>query len=116
MTFKELTSKTTELKQKKEVLQYLVEHLDESFFSVSGARPLKTMLSNDKLPIPETIFESIITDILVVNIASLTTELSAVDALVLELPTQNSTNPQEESNDNRPAGSETAASSSTSFK
>lgn len=66
-TFSEVKDKFMMAKYKKQILDHLVEYIDSNFMGgdKESLLPKKTMLLPDeKLPVPEAAFESVVNDVL----------------------------------------------------
>ena len=59
-TFKELQEQVRTLEFQKLVFDHLADHLENSFRSKAMEKPSKVLLNEEKVPVPDSIFESII--------------------------------------------------------
>jgi hypothetical protein len=85
-TFIELQQQVTLAKNKKVVLQQLIDYLDENFRSVADQPPKLTLLNDDKLPVPQDVFEAVIDDVLLDEAGKLDEEIRNVYGVVVNVP------------------------------
>ena len=64
-TFQELQSQMTTAKFKRTVIQHLIEYIDTNFRPVAGGDPKNKLMTDEKVPIPPAIFESVVSEVLV---------------------------------------------------
>jgi hypothetical protein len=76
-TVREINEKLKSLQYKKTILKWLAESLDKNFLRSGGGDALKTLLTDDKVKIPENAFDEII--------GQLTTQVKQCDAETNEL-------------------------------
>jgi len=63
-TFQELQGQLTVAKQKRAVIQYLIEHIDGNFRPIAGGEPKNKLMTDEKVPVPHTIFEAVVSELL----------------------------------------------------
>src|SRR3954464_11774523 len=56
-TFHELQQKLTKLKYRKAIVDYMIQHFDEEFRPSSSGPAKKRILTEDKIPVPDDVFE-----------------------------------------------------------
>jgi hypothetical protein len=59
-TFSELQIELKKLQNRKAILTYLVEHIDDKFLAASGEEAKNKLLGTDGLPVPEEAFEILV--------------------------------------------------------
>jgi hypothetical protein len=62
-TFKEIQAQVLTSQNRKEVLNHIVNYLEENF-RPNGADPKNFLLKEDRTPVPDEAFESVVTDLL----------------------------------------------------
>jgi hypothetical protein len=77
-TFGELQTRLTAAKQKKIVLQHLIDHLDTNFVPSGGNKPKNFLLDEQKVPLPSSAFESVIADLLLAESQELDQEIHTI--------------------------------------
>jgi hypothetical protein len=66
-TFSELQIELKKLQNRKAILTYLVEHIDDKFLAASGEEAKNKLLGTDGLPVPEEAFEILVDNTLIPN-------------------------------------------------
>lgn len=64
-TFQELQNQLTDAKFKRTVIQHLIEYIDANFRPIAGGDPKVKLLTDDKIPVPPSVFESVVSEVLV---------------------------------------------------
>ena len=85
-TFDEMQKRLLVAKNTKTVVEYLVEHIDSNFKGVGGEKPKSFMLNEDKLPIPQETFESVVSDFLLKKASELHEEITHILQTDLNAP------------------------------
>jgi hypothetical protein len=63
-TFQELQAQLTTAKFKRAVIQHLIEHIDSNFRPIAGGDAKNKLMTDDKVPVPPAIFESVVSEVL----------------------------------------------------
>lgn len=63
-SFQELQSQLTTMKFKRAVVQHLIEYIDTNFRPIAGADAKNKLMTDEKIPVPPAIFESVVSDVL----------------------------------------------------
>jgi hypothetical protein len=63
-TFQELQSQLTTSKFKRTVIQHLIEYIDTNFRPIAGGEPKNKLMTDEKVPVPPAIFESVVSEVL----------------------------------------------------
>ena len=63
-TFQELQAQLTTAKFKRTVIQYLIEHIDSNFRPIAGGDSKNKLMTDEKVPVPPAIFESVVSEVL----------------------------------------------------
>jgi hypothetical protein len=82
-TFQELAKRHADAKFKKTALLHLIDYLDENFRASAGKDPKFTLTTDDKLPVPQEIFENITNDILLKIAQALENEINQIQSVTL---------------------------------
>lgn len=85
LTFKQLLEKSEQLTNRRAVLNHLVEHIELTFRPVSGQQGPSTLLRPDKIKVPDSAFEEVVTKVLE-EIRDIDKELTSIQGSTL-LPT-----------------------------
>ena len=64
-TFQELQARITDTKYRRTVIQHLIEYIDTNFRPIAGGDAKNKLLTEDKIPVPASVFESIVSEVLV---------------------------------------------------
>jgi len=64
-TFQELQAAITTAKFKRTVIQHLIEYIDSNFRPIAGGDPKNKLMTDEKVPVPPAIFESVVSEVLV---------------------------------------------------
>lgn len=91
-TFAELQQKIASAKFKKTVLSHLIEYVDERFRASGGEEPKSCLLTDERVAVPQDVFESVVTGLLLKTSKDLDEEISAI--LGTTLRTQETAAPQ----------------------
>ena len=78
-TFSELNQQLAVLKNTKTVIEHLMQYIDTNFLPQSGQDPTKTLLNDDKLPVPQEIIEGFVTNVLVAELQSINANITAIN-------------------------------------
>lgn len=70
-TFNELQEHLAQARFRKAILLNLIEYIDENFCPSGGQQPQKTLLTDERLPVPVEIFEAIAADTLTAEVEQL---------------------------------------------
>lgn len=62
-TFKEMQMVVQAAQNRREVLNYIADHLEENF-RPNGGPPKNTLLKDDRTPVPDGAFEEVVSDML----------------------------------------------------
>lgn len=82
-TFNELSKRLSDAKFRKAVLVALIEHIDENFCPVGDSGPKSLLLTDEKLPVPVEMFESVVSDILSAEVEALDAEIAQINTTQL---------------------------------
>ena len=77
-TFNELSQRLVDAKNRKAVLQMLVEHIDDDFLPTGPAKAAKVLLNDERIPVPQAMFEAVIADTLAAEIQQLDQEIANI--------------------------------------
>jgi hypothetical protein len=86
-SFNELSTRLQQARYRKTILSHLIEHIDEVFMAHGGDSPKNFLLTDEKLSVPQDMFESVSTDILAAEIQQLDQEINNVLETELVAPT-----------------------------
>ena len=64
-TFQELQAQITDTKFRRTVIQHLIEYIDSNFRPIAGGDAKNKLLTEEKVPVPASVFESIVSEVLV---------------------------------------------------
>lgn len=78
-TFSELSQQLVVLKNSKTVVEHLMQYIDTNFLPQAGQEPLKTLLNDDKLPVPQEIIEGFVTGVLVAELQSINADIASIN-------------------------------------
>lgn len=78
-TFSELSQQLSVLKNKKTVVEHLVQYIDTNFMPQAGQQPTKTLLNDDKLPVPQDVIETVVTSVLVAELNDINERITAIN-------------------------------------
>lgn len=62
-TVREINDQLKKLQYRKTVLKWIADALDKNFLRSAGGEAIKTLLTDDKVRVPETAFDEVIADI-----------------------------------------------------
>jgi hypothetical protein len=77
-TFTELHERLVAARNRKAVLQMLVEHIDNNFIPSGPAKAERVLLNDDRLAVPQEMFEAVIADTLDAEIEQLNQEITRI--------------------------------------
>lgn len=77
-TFQELQAQLTTAKFKRTVIQHLIEYIDSNFRPIAGGESKNKLMTDDKIPVPPSIFESVISEVLLQVDGELETGMTAI--------------------------------------
>jgi len=77
-TFTELHARLVDARNRKAVLQMLVEHIDDNFLPTGPAKAERVLLNDERIPVPQAMFEAVIADTLDAEIKQLDQEIVRV--------------------------------------
>lgn len=77
-TFQELQALVADKKNRLVVLRHLIEYIDENFRSVAGGDSKNKLLNDEKIPVSESVFESVVNDVLLDESKALHEELNQI--------------------------------------
>ena len=77
-TFHELSQRLGQARHRKAILLQLIEYIDEQFCPKGGQAPRKTLLTEEKLPVPVEMFEAVSSDTLTAEVEQLDQEISQI--------------------------------------
>jgi hypothetical protein len=63
-TFQELQASLTNAKFKRAVVQHLIEYIDSNFRPIAGGEPKNKLMTDEKVSVPPSIFESVVAEVL----------------------------------------------------
>jgi hypothetical protein len=78
-TFNELNEQLKTLKNKKTVVEHLVQYVDTNFMPQAGQEPTKTLLNDEKLPVPQEAIETVVTSVLVAELNDINERIAAIN-------------------------------------
>ena len=64
MTFQELQQRLSSVKNRKVILQHIIEHIDANFRPIAGESPKKILLTEEKTGVPAQAFEDVVSELL----------------------------------------------------
>lgn len=62
-TFKELQDRLQSVRFKSTIYQHLIDHLETEFRPISGGSAKKVLMTEDKIKVPDDLFEQVIGDL-----------------------------------------------------
>lgn len=90
-TFKEIQNEILAHQNRKEILNYLIDHVEDNF-RPNGGHPKNFLLKEDKTSVPDSAFESVVKDMLD-EVASIDAHLNTI--MNMEVSTNEVSNVQE---------------------
>jgi hypothetical protein len=78
-TFIELLQAAETAQSKLTIINHLIEYIDENFRPVAGAEAKQKLLDSRNVPIAPVMFETVVTDVLLVAQGSLTNEIASIN-------------------------------------
>jgi len=77
-TFNDLNKRLVDARNRRAVLQMLVEHIDNNFLPTGPAKAERVLLNDERVPVPEAMFEAVVADTLAAEIQQLEQEIARI--------------------------------------
>lgn len=82
-TFTELTQRLQDARFRRAILLHLTEHIDETFRPHAGEKPEKMLLTDEKTPVPVSMFDSVVEDTLLAEVKQLDQVIAEITGMSL---------------------------------
>ena len=83
-TVGEMIDRLKEQKNKKALLEHLIEYVDNNFRSQAGRESEKKLLNDDKLPVTEEAIEAVVTDVLSQSLEETKVAIESINTTMIE--------------------------------
>lgn len=82
-TYSELSEQVKLLKNTKTIVEHLMQYIDTNFMPQAGQPPTKTLLNDDKLPVPVEVIEAFVTGVLVAELNAANADIANINSMNL---------------------------------
>jgi len=86
-TFQELQAELATANFKRTVIQHLITYIDLNFRPIAGSEPKSRLLTDEKVPVPPSIFEDVVSEVLVQVDTELVESITAIMGADVQNPT-----------------------------